>query len=323
MRYFVIIFIILSMSFSYANNIITGIPIVIDGDTIKIKDFKIRLDGIDTPESNQICTENNHKIRCGQIAANELSKKINRAPVNCYIISKDKYKRILAECFAGDESLNAWLVEQGYALAYRQYSNKFINSENLAKMDKIGIWQYDFQLPWNFRSVSKKRTNLYELNYVGLEKQKAEILEEANHLNATNIEKSLLLAVASIETEQMKIDYSEGDGKVGDAFNVSIFKMNASMLKEIDANINLDSVHHSSKIATNYFLRGLRLWGKEKFLRYHRGGKGAFYGKINENDITEYINAIHKLAKIYRKNQYQLNPETTDNIRYTIYIKPI
>ncbi|MFT6084298.1 MAG: endonuclease YncB(thermonuclease family) [Alphaproteobacteria bacterium] len=323
MRYLIFIIVLLSHSHAYAKQDIIGIPTIIDGDTLKIRDQKIRLEGIDTPESNQTCTLGNQKVRCGQIAANALADKIKRATIRCEVNSIDRYERIIAECFLGDQSLNKWLVKQGYALAYKQYSKKFIPTENTAKIDQIGIWQYDFQMPWNFRSIKRKRTNLYELNYVGIEDQKIKILKTAESLNASRKEKSLLLAVASIETERMQIDYPQGDNKKGDAFNVSIYKMNKAMLRDIDPDIDFDLVHNSVEVATNYFLQGLRKWGQKKFIRYHRGGETAFNKTIVDDAVEEYVSAIYKLATKYRRNKYQLDPLTTDNMRYTIDIKPI
>ena len=46
---------------------------------------------------------------------------------------KDRYKRILAECFVGELSLSRYLVREGYAFAYRKYSKKFIKDEEYAK----------------------------------------------------------------------------------------------------------------------------------------------------------------------------------------------
>ena len=44
-----------------------------------------------------------------------------------------------------------WLVENGWALAYRQYSKKYVENENIAKSNHVGIWSGNFVDPWNWR----------------------------------------------------------------------------------------------------------------------------------------------------------------------------
>ena len=55
---------------------ISGIPRITDGDTIKILNKRIRLQGIDTPEKKQICIKNSKEYKCGQEATNALKKKL-------------------------------------------------------------------------------------------------------------------------------------------------------------------------------------------------------------------------------------------------------
>ena len=57
----------------------------------------------------------------------------------------------MAECYVNDESLSKYLVKNGYAFAYRRYSKKFVEDENFAKKNKLGLWSMDFQYPWDFR----------------------------------------------------------------------------------------------------------------------------------------------------------------------------
>ena len=74
-----------------------------------------------------------------------------------HVRGKDQYKRTLAECFVNGESLSIYLVRSGYAFAYRKYSKKFISDEDYAKANKIGIWNMEFQYPWEYRNIIKKK----------------------------------------------------------------------------------------------------------------------------------------------------------------------
>jgi len=124
---------------------------IIDGDTIHLNNEKIRFTGIDTPELKQTCNRNNEIIYCGIQARQLLINKIGKNKVNCIKEGKDQYKRILAECFVNDLSLSRFLVRQGYAFAYRKYSKKFIEDENFAKNNNMGMWSMKFEYPWDWR----------------------------------------------------------------------------------------------------------------------------------------------------------------------------
>ena len=126
---------------------------VIDGDTIKIGNKKIRFSGIDAPELNQYCFKNGKKILCGVLAKKALVKKIGNKVPKCVIEGKDIYKRILAECFINKKSLSKFLVRNGYAFAYRKYSKKFIQDEEFARKNKLGLWSMKFDYPWKFRKL--------------------------------------------------------------------------------------------------------------------------------------------------------------------------
>ena len=82
---------------------------------------------------------------------NLLIEKIANQEVNCIRESKDQYGRTLAECFVGKESLSSYLVREGYAFAYRQYSDKFIADEEFAQSRSNGMWSMEFLFPWDYR----------------------------------------------------------------------------------------------------------------------------------------------------------------------------
>ena len=124
---------------------------ITDGDTIKINGEKFRFSGIDTPELNQTCVKEGVKNSCGLTAKQILIDKIIDNKVKCIKEGKDRYKRILAECFVNNESLSRYLVRSGYAFAYRKYSKKFIIDEDYARANKLGMWSMEFEYPWDFR----------------------------------------------------------------------------------------------------------------------------------------------------------------------------
>ena len=124
---------------------------IVDGDTIHLNGDKIRFSGIDTPEIKQMCKKNELIIACGLMAKNLLEKKIGITIPICIMEGKDQYGRLLAECFVNGESLSSYLVREGFAFAYTQYSKKFVEDEKFAIKNKIGMWSMDFIFPWDFR----------------------------------------------------------------------------------------------------------------------------------------------------------------------------
>ena len=138
--------------------IIEGKAIVVDGDTIKISSEKIRFSGIDAPESyykgkEQFCLKGEEKFSCGELSKIFLIEKIGNQKVKCEIEAKtDRYKRKLGECFVEGKSLSRILVKNGYAFDYPRYSKKkYLEEQEYAKANNLGLWDMKFEFPWNFR----------------------------------------------------------------------------------------------------------------------------------------------------------------------------
>ena len=134
---------------------IFGVPVITDGDTVKILNNKIRLHGIDAPEKNQTCVRNKKIYNCGIVATKALIKKISKNKVKCLTQKKkDRYKRFIGVCFVKKDNLNKWMVRNGYAIAYRRYSKKYILDEEFARKNKLGLWSGSFLNPEKWRKLN-------------------------------------------------------------------------------------------------------------------------------------------------------------------------
>lgn len=133
---------------------LAGQASVIDGDTIEIHGQRIRLFGIDAVESRQRCIRGGQQWNCGKDSAFALADRIGRAAIDCRGVERDRYRRLVAVCFKGAEDLNRWMVEQGWAVAYRRYSLDYVQAEEAAKAAGRGLWSGSFEMPWEWRKTA-------------------------------------------------------------------------------------------------------------------------------------------------------------------------
>ena len=133
---------------------IYGNPRIIDGDSLEIKNEKIRFLGIDAFEKKQECIRNDGtKYKCGEAAISNLLMIISGQPVRCVTKKKDHYKRWLATCYIGTLDINENMVLYGNAFSYM--SKKYKTAENEAKKVSAGAWAGEFIFPWEWRKIKK------------------------------------------------------------------------------------------------------------------------------------------------------------------------
>lgn len=124
---------------------------VSDGDTVtlltdKNTEVRMRLNGIDAPESKQ---------SFGARAKERLSDLIYGKTVTAKIDGTDRYGRALGEITYGGASVNDRMVRDGLAWWYRQYAKKDTDLERFeteARNARRGLWsEPNPQEPWAWR----------------------------------------------------------------------------------------------------------------------------------------------------------------------------
>jgi endonuclease YncB( thermonuclease family) len=134
---------------------------VVDGDTIKVElssgPVEVRLDSIDTPERNQ---------PWGTEATTALARRVDGREVALDVVTQDRYERLVAVVYLGDENVNAWLVQQGHAWAYRQYLKdaQYCTWEAQARVARQGFWSQpagQWQAPWEWRQVERRQAGSF------------------------------------------------------------------------------------------------------------------------------------------------------------------
>lgn len=121
---------------------------IVDGDTFDLHGVRIRLNGIDAPEFGQHCGS----WDCGADALDALEHLILSGPVICENLGDDGYGRVIARCAVEGKDIGAAMVSSGLAYAFVKYSEDYVAVEAAARQSGIGLWQDDFQRPWDFRA---------------------------------------------------------------------------------------------------------------------------------------------------------------------------
>ncbi len=137
---------------------VAGVARVIDGDTIAIGLVRIRLEGIDAPETEQTCGRGTlgkwllGGWSCGKAATSYLRRLVEGRSVRCESRGKDAYARMLGLCTIEDVDINAQMVREGLAWAFVKYSQRYVEVENEARAAKRGIWQGEAKPAWVWRA---------------------------------------------------------------------------------------------------------------------------------------------------------------------------
>ena len=122
---------------------------VIDADTVDVDGTRFRLHGIDAPETRQTCRAMGRTWNCGAAATEAL--KARAEGMSCAGGETDRFGRTIGTCSAGGIDLNAWLVANGWALAYRQFSEDYADEEAQARANRLGMHRGQFVDPWDWR----------------------------------------------------------------------------------------------------------------------------------------------------------------------------
>ena len=113
------------------------------------KQYRIRLNDIDAPESKQAF---------GNKSKENLKNYIYQKDVVVKYESTDKYGRILGTIKKKEKDINLQQVKDGYAWVYRHYSKKqdYIKEEEKARQERKGLWADKNPInPYDFRRKYK------------------------------------------------------------------------------------------------------------------------------------------------------------------------
>lgn len=139
-----------------------GKAVVVDGDSLNLATsdetvIRIRLDGIDAPELDQICGGREGdalaEYECGVITRDLMKSWAEGKIVICSVVAKEVHGRSLSRCRTDTiRDLGEALVAFGFAVATdRQYKPM----EEKARKSRLGIWLSSFVKPEDWRKRKK------------------------------------------------------------------------------------------------------------------------------------------------------------------------
>jgi endonuclease YncB( thermonuclease family) len=144
-------------SFQSLKGKVVSVP---DGDTIVIlnaknETFKIRLKGIDAPESGQ---------PFGQRAKQRLSTLVFNQNVVVEWNERDRYGRILGKVQKNGQDICLKMIQNGFAWHFKRFEQSqteedrinYSEAEEISRQQEIGLWTDPNPIPpWDYRSQTK------------------------------------------------------------------------------------------------------------------------------------------------------------------------
>lgn len=117
---------------------------ITDGDTIRVmyngKEEKVRLIGIDTPETDECFNQEATKKMSSLVESKNIRIEFDNSQSE-----RDKYGRLLLYIWQGDVFINDVMIREGYAHEYTynlpyKYQAQFKKAEQEARENKKGLW---------------------------------------------------------------------------------------------------------------------------------------------------------------------------------------
>ncbi len=130
---------------------------VVNGDTLLVGGQRVRLYGIDAPETGQYCvTKRQQQFDCGRVAARTLRLFLGGATVRCKARDRLPDGTLLASCFAGRNDLAAQMVVGGWAMADPKTGAEYRRGELAARATNEGLFKGNLLPPWEWRAGKRE-----------------------------------------------------------------------------------------------------------------------------------------------------------------------
>lgn len=144
-----------------AEALVGKVVAVADGDTVTVMDtgqhkHKIRLAGIDAPESRQAF---------GQRSRQSLNEMLAGQWVQVFYDKTDRYGRLVGKVQVSGRDVNLEQLRRGMAWHYKKYEGEqgeqdrqaYAAAEQQAQIARLGLWRDPGpQAPWDYRQLQRR-----------------------------------------------------------------------------------------------------------------------------------------------------------------------
>lgn len=134
---------------------VSGLPFVVDGDTLGFDQYRVRLFGVDAPEAAQTCLMLGQDAPIGEWATKTLRRLIGRDQVKCFPIGRPKGVYMVARCrTANVQDIGRSMVDAGFAWDFKRISHGiYVDNEAIARSRRLGVWAGPVPClpPWEWR----------------------------------------------------------------------------------------------------------------------------------------------------------------------------
>ncbi len=101
----------------------------------------------------------NGEFACGHTVKSLLKVFLAKGDTTCHSRGRDQYDQMLGVCFYDEgNELNRDLVRYGWAMAYREHSQDYVEEETESKRLKSGLWAGGYTPPWEWRKKMMRET---------------------------------------------------------------------------------------------------------------------------------------------------------------------
>ena len=142
---------------------INGYARVVTGSTLYIDGLNVKMYGIDAPDISQTCADNHGRgYYCGREARSWLQNWLNNREVSCHILGKVENGWATGTCFVENNKYDvaAVVVNAGWAVAFTENTDVYVEYERQAKANRRGLWAGTFYKPWDWRRIQNRKVDI-------------------------------------------------------------------------------------------------------------------------------------------------------------------